>query len=151
MFNIGEDTTHMAVVSFAGNAKVKAKLDSPAAHSKEGMMKLLDRMKKEKLSQPTRTDKALELVFNNVLTSANGDRPNSPDVIVVFTDGGLHYTAKPYSEVIPQVSEILKTRCTGSSSVNDVYFGRLGEFYTPWRTRSCSQSGFGLRFNIFWI
>jgi len=106
MFNVGKEKTHIAVVSFAGNAKVRASLKSRKAHSKDRLKNLLDTMKKDKLSQPTRTDKALEVVFQKVFTKARGDRPNSPDIVVVFTDGGLHHTAKPYSEVIPKVSEM---------------------------------------------
>ena len=104
MYSVGKDKTHIAIVSFAGRAKVRAHLNSPDASNAENLQSLLNRMKKDKLGSRTRTDKALELIFSDVLNSANGDRPNSPDVIVVFTDGRVHRTAKPYSQVIPQVS-----------------------------------------------
>ena len=95
----------MAIVAFAGNARVRAYLNSPIAHSVSRVQHLLDLMKTEKLGSRTRTDKALKLVFSDVLSGAKGDRQKSPDVIVVFTDGGLHHTATPYSEVIPKVRD----------------------------------------------
>ena len=112
MFSVGKKKTHIAVVSFAGKAKARNLLKGRVASKKKRLRKLLDKMKDEELSSPTRTDLALEKVFTKIFTSANGDRPGNPNIIVVFTDGGLHHTAKPYSEVIPKVGERISTYVT---------------------------------------
>lgn len=104
MYSVGKDKTHVAIVSFAGRAKVRAHLNSADASNADKLQSLLNRMKKDRLGSRTRTDKALELIFRDILTNANGDRPKAPDVIVVFTDGRVHRRAKPYNQVIPQVS-----------------------------------------------
>ena len=101
-YNVGPDKTRVSIVSFAGDATVRASLDDPEFHNKVGLNDLIDDMKTEdKLGNPTRTDVALEVVNNEVFTVENGDRPDSPDVMIVFTDGGKHEDSKSYSEILP--------------------------------------------------
>ena len=70
-------------------------------------MKLQDR-----LGNPNRTDLALETVSNEVFTTANGDRPNAPNLVIVFTDGATHKSSKPYNEVLPPL--VVSTRILSS-------------------------------------
>ena len=65
---------------------------------------------RDKLGGITRTDLALETVGNEVFTTTIGDRPNSPNVMIVFTEGVTHKKSKPYSEVLtPLVVSIICT------------------------------------------
>ena len=57
--------------------------------------------KKDNLGNPTRTDNALKVVGEDVFNEKNGDRPESPNVMIIFTDGGTHKSSKPYSTVLP--------------------------------------------------
>ena len=101
-YNIGPDKTHISIVTFAGEAEVRASLDDARFQSQKGLNDLIDEMKaNDRLGNPTRTDLALEVVSNEVFTVESGDRPDSPNVMIVFTDGGKHENSKPYSEVIP--------------------------------------------------
>ncbi|KAL9970174.1 hypothetical protein ACROYT_G022504 [Oculina patagonica] len=109
-YDVGPDKTHIAIVSFAAKANVRASLDDPRFHNQEGLNNLIDKMKaKEKLGKPTRPDKALAVVNNEVFTAANGDRPDAPNVMIVFTDGGKHSKSKPFSEVLPPL-EVCSTK-----------------------------------------
>ncbi|KAL9970173.1 hypothetical protein ACROYT_G022503 [Oculina patagonica] len=105
-YDVGPDKTHISIVTFAGDATVRASLDDPRFQSKKGLNDLIDEMKaKDKLGNPTRTDIALEVVNNEVFTAKNGDRPESPDVMIVFTDGGKHKKSKPYRKVLPPLEK----------------------------------------------
>ena len=101
-YKVGPDNDHVAIVTFAGQAKVRANLDDPKYHSISGLNDLITEMEhNDVLGSPTRTDIALDLVNKEVFTEANGDRPDSPDILIVFTDGGKHETSQPYSAVLP--------------------------------------------------
>ena len=101
-YDVGEDKTHFSIVTYAENAKVRVSLDDPKYHSKEALRKLLDEMKKtDKLGSTTRTDNALKTVGEEVFVKKNGDRPESPNIMIVFTDGNTHKSSKPYDTVIP--------------------------------------------------
>ena len=109
-YNVGPDKTRISIVTYANRAKVRVGFDDMKLQSQEGLNKRLDEMKaKDKLGNPTRTDLALELVGNQVFNAKNGDRPDSPNVMIVFTDGATHKSSKPYSKVLPvlEVSIIL--------------------------------------------
>ena len=100
-YDVGPDKTHIAIVTFAGKATVRASLDEEKFQNQKGLNDLIDDMKaNDKLARPTRPDLALEAV-NEVFSIGNGDRPDSPNVMIFFTDGGKHKHSKPYSEVIP--------------------------------------------------
>ena len=101
-YDVGEDKTHFSIVTYAKKAEVRVSLDDPKYHSNEAPKDLLDDMKKnDKLGSPTRTDVALETVGEEVFVAENGDRPESPNIMIVFTDGNTHKTSKPYDTVIP--------------------------------------------------
>ena len=48
MYNVGKDKTHIAIVSFAGKAKVLSHLNSPTATNAGKLMAFLDEMKKSR-------------------------------------------------------------------------------------------------------
>ena len=101
-YDVGEDKTHFSIVTYAKKAEVRVSLDDPKYHSNEALKELLDDMKKnDKLGSPTRTDVALKTVGEEVFVAENGDRPESPNIMIVFTDGNTHKTSKPYDTVIP--------------------------------------------------
>ena len=101
-YDVGEDKTHFSIVTYAKKAEVRVSLDDPKYHSNEALKDLIDDMKKnDKLGSPTRTDVALKTVGEEVFVAENGDRPESPNIMIVFTDGNTHKTSKPYDTVIP--------------------------------------------------
>jgi len=101
-FEVGEDETHFSIVTYADTAKVRVSFDDPKYHSQEALQGLLGNMKaKDKLGSPTRTDKALKLVGEEVFVTAKGDRPESPNIMIIFTDGGTHKTSESYDTVLP--------------------------------------------------
>ena len=101
-YDVGDKKTHFSIVTYDKNAKVRVSLDDKEYHSKEALKKLLDEMKEnDKLGSPTRTDKALKTVGEEVFVEGNGDRPESPNIMIVFTDGDTHKSSEPYDTVIP--------------------------------------------------
>ena len=107
-YNVGPDKTRISIVTYHKTGQVRASFDETKYQSQEGLNKLLDEMEaNDKLGNPTRTDKALEVVSQEVFNTKNGDRPDSPNVMIVFTDGATHKSSKPYSEVLPPLVVII--------------------------------------------
>ena len=110
-YNVGPTKTRISIVTYDKKAQVRVSFKELEKQNKDALNSLLDSMKaRDKLGGITRTDLALETVGNEVFTTANGDRPNSPNVMIVFTDGATHKKSKPYSEVLtPLVVSIICT------------------------------------------
>ena len=101
-YDIGEEKTHFSIVTYAKGAKVRVSFDNLKHQNKAALRALIEKMKKkDKLGNPTRTDNALKVVGEDVFNEKNGDRPESPNVMIIFTDGGTHKSSKPYSTVLP--------------------------------------------------
>ena len=101
-YDVGEDKTHFSIVTYAKDAQVRVSFDDLKYQSKAALRALIEEMKeKDKLGNPTRTDNALKVVGEDVFNEKNGDRPESPNVMIIFTDGGTHKSSKPYSTVLP--------------------------------------------------
>ena len=112
-FNVGPRKTRFSIVTYDKKAQVRVSFKETAKQNKNALNNLLDSMKaQDRLGNPTRTDLALETVSNEVFTTANGDRPNAPNVMIVFTDGATHKSSKPYSEVLPPL--VVSTRILSS-------------------------------------
>ena len=102
LYDVGPDSTHISIVTFAGDAQVRASLGDSKYHSKEALFQLVDDMKaNDGLGSPTRTDLGLQIVNSDVYVPEKGDRADVPDMLLVFTDGGKHASAMPYSAVLP--------------------------------------------------
>ena len=70
-------------------------------YSLEAWSQLIQEMKKtDKLGAPTRTDRALRMVCENVFVPENGDRPESPNVLILLTDGNTHKASEPFDTAI---------------------------------------------------
>ncbi|XP_066028698.1 coadhesin [Pocillopora verrucosa] len=105
-YDIGEDKTHFSIVTYAKGAKVRVSFDNLKHQNQAALRALIEKMKKkDKLGNPTRTDNALKVVGEDVFNEKNGDRPESPNVMIIFTDGGTHKSSKPYSTVLPTLEE----------------------------------------------
>ena len=114
-YHVGEDKTHFSIVTYAGKAEVRVSLDDPKYHSQEALQKLLQDMKEnDKLGSPTRTDKALKTVGDEVFNEKNGDRPKSPNIMIIFTDGGTHKSSEPYEDVLPELEVRCIAACTNA-------------------------------------
>ena len=101
-YDVGRDKTHFSIVTYAKDAQVRVSFDDLKYQSKAALRALIEEMKKkDKLGNPTRTDNALKVVGEKVFDEKNGDRPESPNVMIIFTDGGTHKSSKPYSTVLP--------------------------------------------------
>ena len=101
-YDVGEDKTHFSIVTYAKKAEVRVSLDDRKYHSNEALKDLLDDMKEnDQLGNPTRTDIALKTVGEEVFVKRNGDRPDSPNIMIVFTDGNTHKSSEDYDTVIP--------------------------------------------------
>ena len=103
-FKVGEDQTHFSIITYAGDPELRVKLNDKKYHSNDALQKFLDDMKNnDKLGSPTRTDKALKMVGEDVFVSENGDRPKSPNIMIIFTDGGTHKSSESYDTVLPKL------------------------------------------------
>ncbi|KAL9969177.1 hypothetical protein ACROYT_G021362 [Oculina patagonica] len=105
MYTVGEDKTRFSIVTYAGDAKVRVSLGDSAYYSQEALKELLQGMKAEGLGSPTRTDKALETVGEEVFVDENGDRRASPNIMIVFTDGNTHDKSEPFGPILETLKE----------------------------------------------
>ena len=100
-YDIGANKTRISIVTYAGRAQIRLSLNDPHSYSQEALGQLIQEMKdKDKLSSPTRTGRALKKVCENVFVTEGGDRPESPNVLIIFTDGGTHRNSEPYDTVL---------------------------------------------------
>lgn len=101
---VGEDQTHFSIITYAGDPELRVKLNDNLYHSNDALQQFLDGMKNnDKLESPTRIDKALKMVGEKVFVSENGDRPKSPNVMIIFTDGGTDKKSESYDTVLPKL------------------------------------------------
>ena len=103
--DISPGTTHEAVITYANVSQVLNTLGDSKYHSNKDMHMLIASID-NKLSSPTRTDRALEAANDYLFTKEGGDRPNFPNSLIVFTDGKTNPASKPYNQIIP----LLKVR-----------------------------------------
>ena len=84
-FEISPEGTHMGLIVFAENADMLFSFADTkyqnAAAAKEKISGI------DKLYFQTRTDKALIKANSELFTGPGGDRPDKPNVLLVFTDG----------------------------------------------------------------
>ena len=100
-YDIGANKTHFSIVTYASSAQIRVSLNDPNSYSQGALGQLIQEMKdKDKLSSPTRTDRALKKVCESVFVTEGGDRPESPNVMIIFTDGGTHKKSEPYDTVL---------------------------------------------------
>lgn len=75
-----------SIISFAKEAAIRVRFSDP--QDKESLKRKFEEMKSDRRTKPTRLDKALEKV--NEAFSDPGNRVDSPDVMIIFTDGKTH-------------------------------------------------------------
>lgn len=75
-----------SIVSFAKEAAIRVRFSDP--QDKESLKRKFVEMTSDTRTKPTRVDKALEKV--NEAFSDPGNRVDSPDVMIIFTDGKTH-------------------------------------------------------------
>ena len=99
MFNISSKGTHMGMILFSGKAELHFNFSNTKFHDPASVKKEISNI--TKLIYGTRTDRALIMANNELFTAAGGDRPDKPNVLLVFTDGKPSRRSKPFSETIP--------------------------------------------------
>ena len=75
-----------SIISFAKEAAIRVRFSDP--QDMESLKRKFEEMKSDTRTKPTRLDKALEKV--NEAFSDPGNRVDSPDVMIIFTDGKTH-------------------------------------------------------------
>lgn len=75
-----------SIISFAKEAAIRVRFSDP--QDKESLKRKFEEMKSDTRTKPTRLDKALEKV--NEAFSDPGNRVDSHDVMIIFTDGKTH-------------------------------------------------------------
>ncbi|KAJ7391347.1 hypothetical protein OS493_018390 [Desmophyllum pertusum] len=95
--------THVAVIHYSHRAYLDWGFSSDRAQNAAALKKAIKVLK----YQPggTRTDKAMELAWNKIFKSGNGERPNVPHVLLIITDGITSRRSKPYPVVLKPFKE----------------------------------------------
>lgn len=107
--HIGPDTTHAGVITFNRKPFILTpfiltdtwKYSNKAFHNHVLGISV-------NLGGRTFTDKALKIAAEKFFTEKGGDRPEFPDVLILFTDGRTNANSKPFSEIIPLLKVRLK-------------------------------------------
>ncbi|XP_022781861.1 coadhesin-like [Stylophora pistillata] len=72
-YNVGTDKTRFSILTYAGRPKIRTSFDDAKYQNKEALDKFIDEMKaNDHLGSPTRTDRALEMVADDVFTVPGG-------------------------------------------------------------------------------
>ena len=99
-FEVSEEGSHVALITYHREATVLNTFAKASSYNKQDLLDLIHGIPM-KLSSPTRTDRALMAAADYLFTAAGGDRPEAPNVLVLFTDAKTHKDSKPYDEIIP--------------------------------------------------
>lgn len=102
--NISRNATHVGIVLYAKHADVIATFADEKLYSNIAVHDLIDKIPAD-LSHPTRTDRGLMAVNNQLFTAEGGDRPDFPNVLIVLTDGKTHPKSQPFKEITPLLQE----------------------------------------------
>jgi len=107
LFDVSAEGTHVGMISFNDDAELLFNFEDDRYHTEN---QLRERIKEIplKLELKTRTDLALTLAKEKLFSVEGGDRPDVPNVCIVFTDGKS--TGKPKHKgfvPIPETVEIL--------------------------------------------
>ena len=95
-FNPGPDTDHFGFITFNRKAKLEFSFADSQIQDKDV---LLNKMASEpiKLGFRTRIDLALKIAVKELFsTDVGGDRPEKPNVMLVFTDGKANHPNKNF-------------------------------------------------------
>ena len=98
--HIGTDATHTGIITFNKKPKVLSTFANHKLYSNEAVHDFLEKISVV-LGDRTFTDKALRAAEKQLFTEEGGDRPDFPNVLIVFTDGRTNPASKPFSEIIP--------------------------------------------------
>lgn len=110
-FDVGKDQTHFSIVTFGREAKVRVRLNDPKYHSQQALKDVIEEMEeRDHLESQTRIDKALKITGEEVFANKSGDRPSSPNVMILFTDGRTNMNSEPYESVLPPLKVSLKEK-----------------------------------------
>ena len=108
-FVIGENKTRFAIITFANHATVRVDFSNVFYQNQENLSKLLKLMKNDKLSSPTRTDRALAKA-GEVFTESYGERSIAPDALIVLTDGKTHQDSGKFEKVVQPIEVIIMNK-----------------------------------------
>ena len=100
--DISENKAHVAVMTYDKKPTILNHLNDESSYNKTALLDLIENIPM-KLGSPTRTDLALVAADKELFTEAGGDRPDNPDVLVLFTDGRTHKTSQSYDEIMPSL------------------------------------------------
>ena len=100
--DISENKAHVAVMTYNWKPTILNHLNDESSYNKKALLDLIKKIPVT-LDSPTRTDLALVAADTELFTEAGGDRPDNPNVLVLFTDGRTHKTSQSYDEIMPSL------------------------------------------------
>ena len=107
LFEVSAEGTHIGMISFNNDADLLFDFKDDRYHTEDQLRKRIEEIPL-RLEFQTRTDLALTLAKDKLFSLEGGDRPDVPNVCIVFTDGKS--TGKPRSKgfvPIPETVEFL--------------------------------------------
>ena len=120
--------TNVGLITFAKSAELHFAFKDKGYQSTEAIKAKIEDI--DKLYLQTRTDKALIMAHEELFSEAGGDRPEKPNVLLVFTDGKPTKKAgyKEFDETVPPLTNVCavtnlgKTRPANKMSSTDAVF-----------------------------
>ena len=97
---LGPDATHAAIMTFSQRPKVLSTFADTQSYSSDAVHQLINKMPIT-FGKRTFIDKALMAANKTLFSDDGGDRPEYPNVLILFTDGMTNPDSKPFSEIIP--------------------------------------------------
>ena len=94
-FDVSPSGTHVSFETFHKKSTLHSKFNDDNYHSNKAIDDLIT-SSLNKLSQPTRLDKALKTANESMFTTQSGQRPGIRSTMVLYTDGRSHPATKEY-------------------------------------------------------
>jgi len=101
-YDVGKEATRIGFMIYSTHTKVLHTLTDPKYYNQKALQQAARDV--PYLKGGTRTDKALTTASNKFF-DAKSDRPNIPNVLIVFTDGNTNRNSEPYYKVLPPLKE----------------------------------------------
>ena len=98
--------TNVGLITFAKSAELHFAFKDKGYQSTEAIKAKIEDI--DRLYLQTRTDKALIMAHEELFSEAGGDRPEKPNVLLVFTDGRPTKKAgyKEFDETVPPLTNV---------------------------------------------
>ncbi|XP_046575845.1 cuticlin-6-like [Haliotis rubra] len=119
--NISRDSNAVALMEFSETPRVLLTFDSPSSVRKADVLSMINQQQYEN-GPSTELADALDVAVTDVFSAQKGDRADTDNIVIVFTDGLIYKSEKKdVSDVIRELSAKAEVFVVASKEVNSAF------------------------------